>query len=88
MKKALWHYDLDPNIGIIDKSIRYLVGALLIAMILFVAPTTVGWYVLFPLIAIPIIASAYTGWDPLYALFQKRSTRLISLMKSKSCEKK
>ena len=88
MKKALWHYDLEPNIGIIDKSIRYTLGALLIAVILFAAPTTVGWYVLFPLFAIPVIVSAYVGWDPVYALFQKRSTRLASLLKKKSGENK
>ena len=83
MKKALWHYDLEPNIGNIDKSIRYAVGVLLLAVILLINTPTLGWYVLFPLIAIPVIVSAYVGWDPLYALFQKRSIRLTSLLKNK-----
>lgn len=83
MKKALWHYDLEPNIGNIDKSIRYAVGVLLLAVTLLINTPTLGWYVLFPLISIPVIVSAYVGWDPLYALFQKRSIRLTSLLKKK-----
>lgn len=81
MKKALWHYDLEPNIGNIDKSIRFGIGVLLIGVILFINTPTLGWYVLFPLFAVPVIVSAYVGWDPLYALFQKRSIRLTSLLK-------
>ena len=83
MTKLKWHYDLEPNIGKFDKSIRYTVGVLLIAVILFTTTPTLGWYVLFPLLAIPVIVSAYVGWDPIYALFQKRSIRLASMTKNK-----
>lgn len=78
MKKTIWHYDLNPNIGTIDKSIRYVVGAALIGVMLTVAPSPVGWLVILPLVAIPILISAISGWDPFYALFQKRPTPRIS----------
>ena len=73
------HFDLNPNVGNVDKLARYAVGATLIGAILVVAPLQVGWIVFLPLIAIPIVISAIIGWDPIYALFQKLPTpQLIS----------
>lgn len=71
MNVAKWHFDFYPNMGKLDKYVRYGIGALLIGSVLFLAPSTMGWDVLIPLLAIPIVASAILGWDPLYALFQK-----------------
>jgi len=83
MKISIQHFNLSPNIGIIDKSIRYVVGASLIGVILIATPTPVGWLVLLPLIAIPILISAISGWDPIYALLQKRPTPRFSFFNKK-----
>jgi hypothetical protein len=83
MNKAIWHFDLSPNIGIIDTSVRYFVGATLIGVMLIATPTPVGWLVILPLIAIPIFISAISGWDPIYALLQKRPTSRFSLFNKK-----
>jgi hypothetical protein len=83
MKKAIWHFNLSPNIGIIDTSVRYFVGATLIGVTLIATPTPVGWLVLLPLVAIPILISAISGWDPIYALLQKRPTPRFSFSKKK-----
>ena len=83
MKKAIWHFSLSPNIGIIDKSVRYVVGAALIGVMLMATPTPVGWLVLLPLVAIPIVISAISGWDPIYALLQKRPTSRFSFFNKK-----
>ena len=75
-KLTFYHH---PNVGNVDKLVRYGVGAALIGSILVVAPILIGWIALFPLIAIPIVISAIIGWDPIYALFHKMPTpRLIS----------
>jgi Inner membrane protein YgaP-like, transmembrane domain len=71
---AKLHYFHHPNIGNVDKLVRYFVGGVLIGSILIVAPTQVGWMALLPLMAIPIVISAIIGWDPIYALFQKQPT--------------
>jgi hypothetical protein len=79
MSTANLHFDLNPNVGKVDKVARYVVGASLIGVILVVAPAQAGWVVLLPLMAIPIVISAIIGWDPIYALFQKLPTpRLLS----------
>ncbi|MEJ2652634.1 MAG: DUF2892 domain-containing protein [Gammaproteobacteria bacterium] len=67
-KLTFYHH---PNVGNVDKIVRYVVGAALIGSILVVAPNQVSWIVLLPLMAIPIVISAIIGWDPIYALFQK-----------------
>ena len=74
MIKKIWHFDLEPNMGRIDRYARYTLSIALIGSMLLVPQTPVGWLVLLPLIAIPIFISAYAGWDPVYALFQKQRT--------------
>lgn len=71
MNTTKWHFDFYPNMGEVDKYVRYGIGAMLIGSVLILAPSPMGWDVLMPLLAIPIVASAILGWDPLYALFQK-----------------
>ena len=83
MNKAIWHFDLSPNIGIFDKSVRYVVSTALIGAMLIATPTPVGWLVLLPLVAIPIFISAISGWDPIYALLQKRPTPRFSFFNKK-----
>jgi hypothetical protein len=78
MDKAIWHFDINPNIGVIDKAIRYVVGATLIGTMLAIETTPVGWLVILPLVAIPVFISAFLGWDPIYALFQKRPIKKFS----------
>lgn len=73
MSTVKWHYDASPNVGNVDKIVRYVVGITLIAAI-FVSSTPITWISLLPLFAIPVVISAITGWDPIYALFQKLPT--------------
>jgi hypothetical protein len=81
--KAIWHYDLNQNIGLVDKFVRFTLGGVLIGVTLLSTLTPVGWTVLLPLIAIPIFISAITGWDPIYALFQKLPVRRLSFFSKK-----
>jgi len=51
---------MEKNIGSVDKTLRILVGLVLIALV-FVGPQTVwGW------IGVPFILIALFGWCPLY----------------------
>ena len=81
MNVDIWHFDLNPNIGPIDKIGRYAVGATLIGVTLAAAPNPIGWAVMLPLIAIPIFISAIIGWDPFYAVFQKLPTPKLPVCK-------
>lgn len=74
MNTTKWHFDFYPNVGEVDKYVRYGIGALLIGSVLVLAPSPMGWDVLMPILAIPIVSSAILSWDPLYALFQKMRT--------------
>ena len=74
MIKKLWHFDLEPNMSRIDRYARFTLSITLISSMLFISPTPIGWLVVLPLIAIPVFISAYAGWDPIYALFQKQRT--------------
>ena len=83
MIKKIWHFDLEPNMGQIDRYVRYTVSVALIGAMLLVSPTPVDWLVALPLIAIPVFISAYAGWDPLYALMQKRRTPKFTFLDKK-----
>lgn len=62
---------MGKNIGSVDKTIRVLVGLVLIALV-FVGPQiTWGW------IGVPVIAIALFGWCPLY--------RVLGLSTCKKC---
>lgn len=67
-------YGLASNLGVTDRLIRYLVGAILIGTLLLVSGVAsagwhIGWLVFLPLISIPIVMSAIMRWDPVYAIF-------------------
>ena len=71
MNTHTWHFDLHSNMSQTDKLIRYGLVIVLFALTLTLEISPMGWFVIAPLIAVPILASAIIGWDPLYALFQK-----------------
>lgn len=83
MKNVQWHFDTNPNIGMTDRLVRYVLSATLIGIALVATPTPIGLIVVLPLIAIPIFISAFAGWDPVYALFQKAPAPLFSFFKKK-----
>lgn len=88
MTTTHWHFDLHPNISNRDKVVRYAVGAIAIGAVLATAPANVGWAVLLPLLAIPMVISAIIGWDPVYALFQKLPTDRLAILKAKRRSRK
>ena len=81
MKNSTWHLDLNQNIGALDRTARYFLSIMLIGIVMLAAPTPIGWFVLLPLIAIPIFISAFMGWDPIYSLLQKAPTPVFSFFK-------
>ena len=83
MNNIQWHFDLKPNIGIIDRFARYVVSVTLIGIALVAAPTPIGWIVMLPLIAIPIFISAFAAWDPVYALLQKAPVPIYNFFNKK-----
>lgn len=83
MIKKIWHFDLEPNMGRIDRYARYTLSIALIGALLLIPLTPVGWLIVLPLIAIPIFISAYAGWDPIYALVQKRRTPKFTFFNKK-----
>ena len=63
---------MEKNIGNLDKTIRILIGLVLIALV-FVGPQTVwGW------IGVPVILIALFGWCPLY--------KVLGVSTCKRCE--
>ena len=57
------------NLGITDREVRVLVGAGMIAAVMFYSPAPIGLWSLLALTAIPLIITGMVGWDPLYTLF-------------------
>lgn len=57
------------NIGDGDRIIRVLAGALFIGFTMGIAIDKLGWFSVFPLLAIPLIMTAIIAWDPIYGLF-------------------
>ena len=57
------------NLGWLDRSVRLIVGAALIAIVLMELGkgNTLGWQAYLPIIAIYPLLSGIVGWDPLYA---------------------
>ena len=64
---------MESNIGTVDKSIRILIGLVLLALV-FVGPqTALGW------IGLPVILIALFGWCPLY--------KVLGISTCKQCDK-
>lgn len=62
---------LSQNLGFMDRQLRAVIGALMIITPMLMVPGTIGVWSLLILASIPVIATAITGWDPLYAIFEK-----------------
>lgn len=60
-----------PNIGILDRGVRFSIGAILILSLLGMGAPQIN--VALGLIAIPLITSAIIAWDPIYAAFRINS---------------
>ncbi|WP_455208697.1 YgaP family membrane protein [Kaarinaea lacus] len=54
-----------PNVGTIDRAVRFSIGLMLLASLL--TMTTMQADMVFTLLAIPLIVTAITAWDPFYA---------------------
>lgn len=63
-----WTYS---NLGIIDRSLRLVLGALIIVEVLSMGDSPM--HAALALLAIPLITSAIIAWDPIYALFNLNS---------------
>ena len=61
------------NLSFLDRQIRAAIGAAMIAVPLSVNPETMGLWSIVLLASIPVIMSAITGWDVLFALVGKSS---------------
>ena len=59
---------LSQNIGFHDRQIRATVGTLMIITPMFATPETLGYWSLVLLASIPMMTTAITGWDPVYAV--------------------
>ena len=57
------------NLGWLDRTVRLIIGAALIAVVLFELGqgNTLGWQAYLPIVAIYPLLSGMLGWDPLYA---------------------
>jgi len=68
---ATQRHFMEPNLSFTDRQLRFVLGAIMISGVLFVAPETMGMWSVVALASIPFIASAIIGWDPLYAIAGK-----------------
>jgi len=59
---------LEQNLGFMDRQIRAVIGSAMILGVLINPPALMGAWTFLLLAAIPVIATAITGWDPLYAM--------------------
>ena len=60
-----------PNIGILDRGVRFSIGTILILSLLSMGAPQIN--AALSLIAIPLIISAITAWDPIYAALRINS---------------
>ena len=61
------------NLSFLERQIRAAMGTAMIVVPMMINPVTMGLWSIVLLASIPVIASAITGWDPLYALVGKSS---------------
>lgn len=67
MERTLSTVSVLTNVGTTDRIVRAVAGTALIAAGLFSATTAAGFIAVLPLIAIPVVLTAMTGYCPLYA---------------------
>ena len=66
------------NVGMTDSAMRLATGSVMIGGFMLFSPTPVGWTVILPLLAIPVIVTAIIGWCPIYALAKVKTTGRLS----------
>ena len=82
MAKAISTVSVLTNVGTTDRIVRAVVGTGLIAAGLFSASTAAGFIAVLPLIAIPVVLSAMTGYCPLYAAMGISTKRDVAQLKA------
>lgn len=82
MEKAISTVSVLTNVGTTDRIVRAVAGTGLIAAGLFSATTAAGFIAVLPLIAIPVVLTAMTGYCPLYAAMGISTTRDVAQLKA------
>ncbi len=62
------------NVGMTDSASRLAIGSIMIGGFMLFSPTPVGWTVIMPLLAIPVISTAIIGWCPIYSVAKMNTT--------------
>lgn len=72
--KSLQHSNALQNIGLIDRTVRVLVGLGMIGVWFFYPIESVNiWLAMLPLLGILPLLSGILGWCPVYAMFHTKS---------------
>jgi hypothetical protein len=72
--KSLQHPNALQNIGIIDRTVRIIIGLAMISVWFFYPISTLSvWLALIPLAGALTLLSGILGWCPVYALFGTKS---------------
>lgn len=63
------------NLGVVDRSLRALIGAVLVAPIIIAAVEVdpIGWQFYAGIASCYLLLTAMLGWDPFYAMFGART---------------
>jgi len=72
--KSLQNSNALQNIGLIDRSIRVIIGlAMMSVLFIYPAQSISSWFVLFPLLGVIPLLSGVLGWCPVHAAFHTKS---------------
>ncbi|HEC19453.1 MAG TPA: DUF2892 domain-containing protein [Gammaproteobacteria bacterium] len=72
--KTLQHKFALQNVGLIDRSVRVIVGLAMIGSWFFYPMESVNlWFALLPLVGIVALLTGILGWCPVYAMFHTKS---------------
>lgn len=72
--KSLQHSNALQNIGLIDRSVRIVVGIGMISSWFFYPVESVNmWFAILPLLGVFPLLSGILGWCPVYAMFHTKS---------------
>lgn len=82
MNKVISTVSLLTNMSTTDRVVRGVTGAAFIAAGLFSATTAAGFIAVLPLIAIPVMLTAITGYCPLYAALGIHTNRDVAQLKA------
>lgn len=72
--KSLQNSNALQNIGLIDRSVRILVGLAMVGSWFFYPIESVSlWFAMLPLLGVFPLLSGILGWCPVYAIFRTKS---------------